>query len=147
MVKQSRKKRHMSYWCIILIGQLVWWPGGLLRAQNFVPPASAQKFSFYPQGGSFFSDLFPTNFVGVNTGAGILAFNGSDYTYNGHNGVDTEIKGFAAQAVGVPIFAALDGTGIEAHDGEFDMNTTTNNSPANYVKLSHGDGQTTTPFT
>ena len=46
----------------------------------------------------------------------------------------------------MPIFAALDGMVIEAHDGEFDTNTVFNNSPANYVKLSHGNGQTTTYF-
>ena len=115
-------------------------------AQNFVPPASAQKYAFYPQGGNFFSDLFPNNFVDVDNSAGIRAFNGSDYTYNGHLGCDTDISGFAAQAIGLPIFAALDGTVIEAHDGEFDMNTSTNNSTPNYVKLSHGNGQTTTYF-
>jgi Peptidase family M23 len=73
-----------------------------------------------------------------------LAYNGSDYTYNGHLGIDTEIKGFAAQAVGVPIFAALDGTVIETHDGEPDMNTQGGNIPVNYVKLDHGNSQTTT---
>ena len=72
-----------------------------------------------------------------------MAYSGTDYTYDGHNGCDTDISGFAAQAIGVPIFAALDGTVVEAHDGEFDMNTASNNSPANYVKLSHGNGQTT----
>ena len=102
-----------------------------------------KKLSFYPQGGIFFGDLFPTNFVDLDTGAGIRDWHCGDYTYDGHNGIDTEISAFAAQAVGVPIFAALDGTVIETHDGEPDMNTTSPDVPANYVKIDHGDGLTT----
>jgi len=119
-----------------------------VRAQgnSFVPPASIKKYPFYPQGGNFFVDLFPTNFVDVDSTTGILAYNGSDYTYDGHNGIDSQVVGFAAQDVGVPIFAALDGTVIEAHDGEFDRNTMFNSLPANYVKIDHGNGQTTTYF-
>jgi hypothetical protein len=111
----------------------------LAQANNFVPPPGIQKFAFYPQGGNFFGDLFPTNFVDVDPSSGFLA-------YDGHNGCDTEIVSFTAQAIGVPIFAALDGTVIEAHDGEFDMNTMLNSLPANYVKLDHGNGQTTTYY-
>jgi len=110
---------------------------------GFSPPVCAKKFSFYPQGGNFFSDLFPNNFVDLDQGPGLLDWNCGHYTYDGHNGIDTEISGFAAQIVGVPIFAALDGTVIEAHDGEPDMNTTLMDVPANYVKIDHGDGLTT----
>lgn len=117
-----------------LLGQVV----------NFAPPSTIQKFPFYPQGGTFFQDLFPTNFVDLDTGSGILAYNGSDYTYDMHNGCDTDINGFTAQAIGVPIFAALDGTVTETHDGEFDMNTMFNNLPSNHVVIDHGNGQTTT---
>ena len=118
----------------------------LAQANSFVPPMSIQKYPFYPQGGNFFVDLFPTNFVDVDTTSGILAYNGGDYTYDGHNGIDTQIPGFAAQDIGVPIFAALDGTVIETHDGEFDRNTMLNSLPSNYVKIDHGNGQTTTYF-
>lgn len=116
------------------------------QGNGFVPPASIRKYPFYPQGGNFFVDLFPTNFVDVDSSSGILAYNGSDYTYDGHTGIDSEIPGFAAQDIGVPIFAALDGTVIETHDGEFDRNTMPNSLPANYVKIDHGNGQTTTYF-
>jgi len=145
-MKPTQGKRYVRYSLMALLTQLLCWPAGGLHAQNFAPPASAQKYSFYPQGGNFFGDLWPNNFVDVDTGAGIRAYNGSDYSYNGHLGIDTEIKGFAAQAVGVPVFAALDGTVIEAHDGEFDMNTQSGNQPVNYVKLDHRNGQTTTYF-
>src|SRR5687767_2969362 len=80
------------------------------KAQDFAPPACIQKYSFYPQAGNFFGDLFPTNFVDLDPGSGISDWNCGDYTTDGHNGVDTEIRGLAAQAVGVPVFAALDGT-------------------------------------
>ncbi len=111
---------------------------------NFAPPAGIKKFSFYPQGGNFFGDLYPTNFVDLDTSSGILAYNGSDYTYDMHNGCDTDINGFTAQAIGVPVFAVLDGTVTQAHDGEFDMNTMFNTLPSNHVVIDHGDGQTTT---
>ena len=111
---------------------------------NFAPPAGTQRYSFYPQGGNFFGDLFPTNFVDVDTSSGFLAYNGSDYTYDGHTGIDTEITNFTAQDIGVPIFAALDGTVIATHDGEFDKNTMLNSLPPNYVEIDHGNGQTTT---
>src|ERR1044071_3332965 len=117
-MKGTQQRQYLRYSRNVLLIQLLCSLAGPLQAQNFVPPASAQKFSFYPQGGNFFSDLWPNNFVDVDTGAGILAYNGSDYTYNGHNGCDTDISGFPAQAIGVPIFAVLDGTVLEAHDGE-----------------------------
>jgi hypothetical protein len=41
--------------------------------------------------------------------------------------------------IGVPIFAALDGTVVDAHDGEFDRHTTSGPQKANFVILDHGD--------
>ncbi len=112
---------------------------------NFTAPVCAKKYSFYPHGGNFFGDLFPTNFVDLDNSAGVLDWHCGNFTYDAHLGIDTDILGFPAQAVGVPIFAALDGTVIEAHDGEPDMNTTFSSSAMpNYVKIDHGDGQTTT---
>jgi peptidase M23-like protein len=112
-------------------------------AQSFVAPTCAKKYSFYPQGGIFFGDLFPNNFVDLDNSPGILDWHCGNYTYGDHLGIDTDILGFPAQAVGVPIFAVLDGMVLEAHDGEPDMNTTNPNVPPNYVKLDHGDGLTT----
>ncbi len=116
----------------------------VVAQDGFAAPTCAKKYSFYPQGGNFFGDLFPTNFVDLDNSTGIQDWHCGNYTYDGHRGIDTDILGFAAQAVGVPIFAALDGTVVEAHDGEPDMNTQGQNVPANYVKLDHGDGHTTT---
>jgi hypothetical protein len=110
---------------------------------SFAAPICAKKYSFYPQGGNFFGDLFPNNFVDLDNSPGILDWHCGNATYDGHLGIDTEILDFSSQAVGVPIFAVLDGTVLEAHDGEPDMNTTGPNVPPNYVKLDHGDGLTT----
>jgi hypothetical protein len=116
-----------------------------LEAQisDLAPPPGTKQFSFFPQGGNLFGDLFPGNFVDVDPGAGILAYNGSDYTYNGHNGCDTGILGIAAQEIGVPIFAALDGVVADVRDGEFDKNTSGSPAPSNFVSLNHGNGQYT----
>ena len=111
-----------------------------VQAQDFAPPPGTQKFAFFPHGGNFFGDLFANNFVDLNSGSGIGDWHCTDYTYNGHLGIDTGILGFTAQAIGVPIFAALDGTVIAAHDGEFDMNTGNGTDNPNYVRLSHGNG-------
>ncbi len=48
----------------------------LAQANNFTPPASVKKYSFYPHGGNFFVDLFPTNFVDLDPISGLLAYNG-----------------------------------------------------------------------
>jgi hypothetical protein len=114
-----------------------------VQAQAFAPPPGTQKYAFFPQGGNFFGDLFPNNFVDLKTGSGIGDWHCTDYTLNGHRGIDTDILGFAAQEIGVPIFAVLDGTVIDAHDGEFDMHTGNGTDPGNYVKLSHGNGHVT----
>src|SRR5688572_267041 len=87
-----------------------------VQAQTFAPPAGTQEFPFFPHGGNFFGDLFPNNFVDLTNGTGIGDWHCTNYTYDGHLGIDTGILGFTAQEIGVPIFAALDGTVIAAHD-------------------------------
>lgn len=101
-------------------------------------PAAPAPYRFYPLGGTISSDLFITNFTDLDPTSGILDWDCTDFTYNGHTGHDTDIRTFGEQDIGVPIFAALDGTVVAAHDGEFDRNTTWENQPANYVILWHG---------
>jgi hypothetical protein len=105
--------------------------------------AGPQSYTFFPQAGTLWQDLFMNNFVDLDPGSGIKDFDCSGYTYNGHNGHDSDIDSFKRQEIGVPIFAALDGMVVDAHDGEFDMNTAASNVPANYVVLGHGDGHYT----
>ena len=122
-------------------------PNTWSQGEDFAPPAGTQKFPFYPQGGNFYSDLFPVNYVDLDRTPGIRDFQCGDQAYDGHDGIDTNILGFAAQAVGVPIFAVLDGTVTFVRDGQPDMNTSRNSpTPANIVTLDHGAGLTTTYF-
>lgn len=115
------------------------------NAQDFAPPACIEKYSFYPQAGNFFEDAFPGNFVDLDSSSGVRDWNCGDYSYDGHNGIDTGIRGgFAGQAIGVPVFAILDGTVNAAHDGEFDMQTSfVAGAEPNYVSLDHGGGHVT----
>ncbi|MCW5557447.1 MAG: M23 family metallopeptidase, partial [Verrucomicrobiae bacterium] len=102
------------------------------------PPSGAQRYPFFPQAGQIWGDLFPNNFVDLNNSSGVLDYNGTDYTYNDHHGIDTDICTFTEKNIGVPVFAALDGVITSLHDGEPDENISQPNVPANYVVLSHG---------
>jgi hypothetical protein len=109
---------------------------GALRPASHTGP---QPYTFHPQAGTLWQDLFMNNFVDLDPSAGAKDWDCSGYTFNGHMGHDSDIKSFQEQVIGVPIFAALDGTVVDAHDGEFDMNTAAGPQKANYVVLDHGD--------
>jgi hypothetical protein len=71
-------------------------------------------------------------------------FDCTDLTFNGHEGHDPYIRSFREQAIGVPVFAVLDGQVIEIRDGEPDENT--DNNPArraNFITLRHANDMTT----
>jgi len=98
-------------------------------------------YPFQPIAGTVWQDRFINNFVDLGPSSGILDWDCTDFTYDGHSGHDLNLRHFGEQDVGVPIFAALDGTVIARHDGEFDRNTSLNPSAvANYVILDHGGG-------
>ncbi len=109
---------------------------GVLRPANNTGP---QPYTFHPQAGTLWQDLFMNNFVDLDPSTGAKDWDCSGYTYNGHMGHDSDIKSFQEQVIGVPIFAALDGTVVDAHDGEFDRHTTSGPQKANFVILDHGD--------
>ena len=115
--------------------------GSLSRgSQRDAPPL----FPFYPMGGTLYGDLFINNFVDLDPGPGLLDWDCTDFTYNGHDASDVDLRGFGEQQIGVPVFAALDGTVVATHDGEFDMNVCPGspcNPNANYVIIDHGDGR------
>lgn len=95
-------------------------------------------YPFFPQAGNLYDDLFSANFVDLDNTAGIRDWDCTDWTYDGHQGNDVTIHSFGEQDLGVPIFAALDGTVVSMHDGEFDKQTAFTGAPANYVVLYHG---------
>jgi hypothetical protein len=101
--------------------------------------AGLEKYTFHPQAGILGQDIFMNNYVDLDQATtGILDYACSDVTYDGHQGHDCEIVDFTRQGLGVPVFAALDGTVAGTHDGEVDTNTVWANQPANYVILYHG---------
>ena len=107
------------------------------------PLPAMVPYAFYPLAGNLWQDIEIGNFVDLDPTAGIRDYRCNDYTYDGHRGHDSGIFGFRQQEIGVPIFAALDGTVTARHDGEFDMQTSMSNAPANFVELDHGGGHRT----
>lgn len=101
-----------------------------------------QRYRFLPHAGNLWKDLPAPNYLDLDPTAGLLDWDCSQYTYDGHTGMDTPIVSFKAQNIGVPVFAALDGVVVDAHDGEPDTNTSGAGNPrANYVVLDHGGMQ------
>ena len=101
-----------------------------------------KPYAFYPQGGQLWRDLWLNNFVDQDPGSGIRDWDCTGYTYNGHRGHDSTIRGFAEQDAGIPVFAVLDGTVLDVQDGEPDRNMESISgcvTPSNYVILDHGN--------
>ncbi len=114
--------------------------GSTLRGAEVV----AQRYPFFPMSGRIYRDLFFNNFVDLNGATGILDWDCTNHTYDGHRGHDVDLRSFGEQAIGVPIFAALDGMVVDTDDGHFDMQTQPSPSaPANFVIIGHGNGQVT----
>ncbi len=87
-------------------------------------------------------DMLVNKFFDHDLGSqGILDWDCSEFTYDGHRGTDTQIKTFDEQDRGVPIYAAYDGVVVATHDGEFDRHTTLDpNAVSNMVTIDHGSG-------
>jgi len=107
--------------------------------------AAPPKFPFFPMGGQLYRDLFTVMFVDLDPSSpGILDWDCTEITYNGHRGVDVMLRTFTEQEIGVPIFAALDGVVVDSHDGEDDHHTEPIGQQfgtANYVVIDHGSGR------
>ncbi|MBI3946030.1 MAG: peptidoglycan DD-metalloendopeptidase family protein, partial [Armatimonadetes bacterium] len=95
-------------------------------------------YPFFPHAGNVWDDLFISHFVDLDPGTGILDWEGTDWSYNGHTGHDSLLRSFAEQEIGVPVFAALNGSVVALRDGEPDRNTVWRSVPANFVILYHG---------
>jgi murein DD-endopeptidase MepM/ murein hydrolase activator NlpD len=99
------------------------------------------KLTFFPLAGRLWADLFIVNYVDLDATGGFQDWDCTDWSYDGHNGSDTDIRSFGEQIIGVPVYAAEDGTVIATHDGEDDMNTVWAGQPANFVIVDHGLGR------
>lgn len=104
-----------------------------------VPPT----FAVFPQGGNLWQDLFIGSFCDLDPTPGILAWNCSAHTQDGHRGSDAALRSFGEQVIGVPVFAAADGAVAATHDGEPDMNVNPSGQLSNYVILAHPGGRDT----
>ncbi len=102
--------------------------------------APSPVFAFYPLGVTESRDAVDVNFFDHDNTAGVLDFLCTSLTYDTHRGTDRYLRTFDEQAIGVPVFAALDGVVIDMHDGEPDMNTVPLGQPSNYVIIDHGYG-------
>ena len=107
--------------------------------QTARPELTTAPYAFFPQAGTLWQDLLIFNYVDLDTSSGVRDWDCSNYTYDGHQGHDSDVRTFKEQEGGVPVFAVLDGTVISMHDGELDMNLVQGNRPANYVIVSHGN--------
>ncbi len=101
--------------------------------------AEPAQYTFYPMSGIQGKDAFLYNAVDLDPTSGSRDFECTDYSYDGHKGIDMRILSFRQQDIGVPAFAALDGTVVLIHDGDADRNL---DSPGyfggNFVVLQHG---------
>ena len=99
------------------------------------------RYTFFPLSGIPGKDVFLSNAVDLDATSGIRDFDCTTFTYDGHRGHDMVVDSFRQQDIGVPVYAALDGTVVQTHDGEPDRLTAwdpANANRSNYVLLRHG---------
>ncbi len=94
----------------------------------------------FPIGATLDRDTYPGLLVDDQFGPGMFDFNCTSRCYDGHAGIDAGLRSFAEQAIGVPVFAALDGYVSFTQDGNPDMNTIPQGQPANLVFIDNGSG-------
>ena len=103
-----------------------------------------EPLAFYPQAGILGQDLFVNNFVDLDPGPGIRDWNCGTRTYPGHTGIDSDIRSFREQKIGVPVFAVLDGRVFNLQKGISDFSHGSLTGPFdNHVVLEHADGRHT----
>ncbi|HJQ38365.1 MAG TPA: M23 family metallopeptidase [Thermoanaerobaculia bacterium] len=102
--------------------------------------AEPAQYTFFPMSGIPGKDAFLFHAVDLDPAAGVFRdFECTTYSYDGHQGIDMRLTSFRQQDIGVPIYAVLDGTVVEAHDGEPDRVLEPDNfSRGNWVMLDHG---------
>lgn len=113
------------------------------EALNLNAPSAAgtpQPFTFYPMAGQLDGDVFNFFFVDLDPApVTSIDFECGTNTRDTHGGIDTEIRSFDEQVIGVPVFAVLEGTVIFAQDGFPDMNVN-GGTDGNIIGIDHGGG-------
>jgi hypothetical protein len=115
--------------------------GGASAAPAQAPPA---QLPFYPQAGIIGQDLYIANYLDLDEGPGVRDWACGAHSYDGHTGQDSIIRSFREQAIGVPVFAARDGTVLAVQTGFFDRNWgQTTERYDNHVVVEHPAGDFT----
>lgn len=117
--------------------------GGVASAAGGVAPA---KLKIVPMGATLGEDVWVNNYVDLNPSSDILDWHCTRYTYDGHNASDNDIRSFGEQRIGVPVFAAADGTVIYVVDDNFDENAGCGGpcpTPSNIIRIEHAGGRRT----
>lgn len=123
-------------------------PAEVIAAMRAAHPASAVPnapqltlFADPMAGGTNSFGRTITNYVDRGSGTSLLDWNCGTVTYDGHQGVDIEIRDFVEMDEGVPVLCAAPGTVVSTHDGEFDRRTAWQSGVvANSVIVQHADG-------
>ena len=103
-----------------------------------------EPLAFYPQAGILGQDVFVNNFVDVDPGPGVRDWSCGAQTYSGHSGIDSDIRSFREQRIGVPVFAVLDGRVLSVQKGINDFSHGSLTGPFdNHIVLEHDDGRHT----
>lgn len=108
--------------------------------------SSLPLLPFFPRAGNWGEDLTIGNYVDLDPAPGILDWNCSQMSYDGHAGHDAGVLTWSEMQTGVPVFAALDGTVLTVSDGYPDMNICNTNDNGNYIIIDHGNGWQTWYF-
>jgi len=99
---------------------------------------SAPYYLFYPMAGDLGADVMNGGFVDLDPAGGSFHdFACRPFTYDGHQGIDTGLRSFGEQFIGVPVFAARDGVVVFAQDGWPDTNVN-GGIQGNIVVIDHG---------
>ena len=99
-----------------------------------------------PVGGVPQKDWAVTAYADLNPLPGVFAdYRGRQYTFDGNEALNIAASDFAGMDAGVDVVAAMPGTILEVHDGEFDrqyalFNPPPPNTPDNFVLIDHGNG-------
>jgi hypothetical protein len=106
-----------------------------------LPSDGPLLYPLVPLGGTVYRDITTGNFVDLNAGGGVTNYLCEHYGNESHAGCDYGSPTWEEMAIGIPIFAALDGVVVDVHDGDPDTNTSCQPG-GNYVILDHGGGRT-----
>lgn len=97
----------------------------------------------FPIGCRLGSDCWVSNYLDRDDGPGTRDYAGGAVAYDGHDGVDVLVNGFAAMEQGVAVHAAAEGEVLGVEDGADDRCVTGDCPTENGVLIGHADGTAT----